>query len=95
MEIFLIFPVHLFKNIDKLVNKNVFLIEDPKYFTDFKYHKLKLAYHRSTMKAYYEYLIKNNIKVEYIDFYNINDKFYNSLINKNKKFICIIHVIKF
>jgi len=85
MEIFLIFPVHLFKNIDRLINKNVFLIEDPKYFTDFKYHKLKLAYHRATMKSYYEYLIKNNIKVEYIDFYNIDKKFYNSLINKNKK----------
>ena len=85
MEIFLIFSVHLFKNIDKLINKNVFLIEEPRYFTDFKYHKLKLAYHRSTMKSYSEYLIKNNIKVEYVDFYNVNEIFYKLLINKNKK----------
>jgi deoxyribodipyrimidine photolyase-related protein len=83
MEIFLIFPIHLFSNFDKLINKKVFLIEEHRYFNDFKYHKLKLAYHRSTMKSYYQYLIKNNIKVEYIDFYNVNEKFYKSLINKN------------
>jgi deoxyribodipyrimidine photolyase-related protein len=85
MEIFLIFPVHLFKNIDELINKNVFLIEEPRYFTDFKYHKLKLSYHRATMKSYLEYLINNNIKVEYIDFYNVNEKFYKLLITKYKK----------
>jgi deoxyribodipyrimidine photolyase-related protein len=85
MEIFLIFPVHLFKNINKLINKNVFLIEEPRYFKDYKYHKLKLAYHRATMKSYLEYLIKNNIKVEYVDFYNVNKNFYKLLINKNKK----------
>ena len=83
MEIFLIFPVHLFKNFDKLINKKVFLIEDPKYFTDFKYHKLKLAYHRATMKSYFDYLQTNNINITYIDFYNVNEIFYKSLIDKN------------
>ena len=84
MEIFLIFPIHLFKNFDKLINKKVYLIEEPRYFTDFKYHKLKLAYHRESMKYYYDYLVKNNIHVEYIDFYNVNEKFYKSLLMQNK-----------
>ena len=57
MNDFFVFPIHLFKNITNLKNKNVYLIEDPIYFTDFKYHKLKLAYHRSSMK-YYEFYLK-------------------------------------
>jgi deoxyribodipyrimidine photolyase-related protein len=83
METFLIFPIHLFSNIIKLKNKSVYLIEEPRYFTDFKYHKLKLAYHRSTMKSYQDYLIENNINVKYIDFIDVNDKFYKSITNKN------------
>ena len=82
---FLIFPHQLFYNIEHLSkDEQIYLIEEPRYFTDFKYHKLKLSYHRSTMKSYYKYLIKNNITTEYIDFYNVNENFYKSLINKNK-----------
>jgi deoxyribodipyrimidine photolyase-related protein len=84
MEFFLIYPVNLFLNINKLINKKVFLIEEPKYFTEYKYHKLKIAYHRATMKSYYDYLLNNNIKVEYIDFYNVNQIFYESLNDKTK-----------
>jgi deoxyribodipyrimidine photolyase-related protein len=68
MDIFILFPVHLFKNIDILHNKKIYLVEEPRYFTDFKYHKLKLAYHRATMKSYYDYLKNNNLDVYYINF---------------------------
>jgi len=68
MNIFIIFPIHLFLNIDLLQNKKIYLIEEPRYFTDFKYHKLKLAYHRATMKSYYDYLKNNNLDVTYIEF---------------------------
>jgi len=83
MELFLIFPIHLFSNIINLKNKDVYLIEEPRYFTDFKYHKLKLAYHRSTMKSYFDYLVENNIRVTYIDFMDVNNNFYKSFSNKN------------
>jgi deoxyribodipyrimidine photolyase-related protein len=80
---FLLFPIHLFKNINLLKGKKIYLIEDPRYFTDFNYHKLKIAYHRATMKSYYDYLINNSDKydiiVEYIDFNNDFDKFYNNI----------------
>jgi deoxyribodipyrimidine photolyase-related protein len=87
MDIFLIFPTQLYLNLNLLFNKKIYLIEEPRYFIDFKYHKLKLAYHRSTIKSYYDHLLKNKINVEYIDFYLVNAKFYKSLINivKDKK----------
>ena len=78
MDIFFIFPVHLFFNIDKLKNKTVYLLEEPIFFTKFKFHKLKIAYHRATMKSYYQYLVKNKIEVKYVDFNSINKDFYKS-----------------
>ena len=86
MSIFLLFPIHLFKNIDALKEKKlkVYLIEDPRYFTDFKYHKLKLAYHRATMKSYYKYLEENKIDVEYIEFHEDINIFYKKLNNENE-----------
>lgn len=98
---FFIFPTQLYNDIHILHNyKNVYLIEEPRYFTDFKFHKLKLAYHRATMKNYYDLLKKNKINVEYINFNKVNKKFYkslkeitfydpydNKLLNKLKKII--------
>ena len=80
MENFLIFPNQLY-NISKSTynSKIIYLIEEPKYFTDFKFHKLKLAYHRATMKKYYDYLVKKKYKVHYIEFDTINDNFYKNL----------------
>jgi deoxyribodipyrimidine photolyase-related protein len=74
-ESFFLFPVHLFSNVENLKDKKVFLIEDHRYFTDFKYHKLKIAYHRATMKSYYDFLKSKHINVEYIDLAD-TDKFY-------------------
>jgi deoxyribodipyrimidine photolyase-related protein len=83
MDIFLIFPIHLFLDINNLYNKIVYLIEEPRYFTDFKYHKLKLAYHRATMKSYYDYLLFNKINVKYINF-DDTEKCYKELNNLKK-----------
>ena len=63
--IFLIFPNQLFYNSFLLKYKHCvfYIIEEPRYFTDFKFHKLKLAYHRASMKKYYDYLKSKNFKV--------------------------------
>ena len=79
---FLIFPIHLFKDIKKLEKKKVYLIEEPRFFIDFKYHKLKIAYHRATMKSYYDYLKLNKIDVIYIEFNENINKIYSDM-NKN------------
>lgn len=93
MSSFLIFPTQLFRNIELLKNKTVYLIEDPRFFTDFSYHKLKLVLHRSTMKFYFDYLKKNNIDVHYVNFNesiktkikNIDISMYENVDNKLTK----------
>lgn len=80
--IFLIFPNQLYKDIKILEDFNkIYLIEEPRYFTDFNFHKLKLAYHRATMKKYYDYLKSKNLNVNYINFNKVTNSFYKSLKN--------------
>lgn len=79
---YLIFPIQLFYNLDHLDKSyKIYLLEEPRYFIDFKYHKLKLAYHRATMKKYYNFLKKENYNVKYIEYKNITKDFYNNLKN--------------
>lgn len=72
-----LFPIKLLS----LENINlIYLIEEPRYFTDYKFHKLKLIYHRASMKKYYDNII-NNINCKYIEYNNVNNDLYN-LLNK-------------
>ncbi len=88
--VFLIFPTQLFYNLEHLPKDQIiYLIEEPRYFTDFKFHKLKLAYHRASMKKYYSMLKKKKYNVEYIEFSNVTNQFYKSL-NKSKNDVTII-----
>lgn len=90
--VFLIFPHQLFNNIDHLeINDKIYLVEEPRYFTDFKFHKLKLAFHRATMKKYYDFLKKKKYNIKYIEYYNVND-FYKKILDNE---ITIIFVNDF
>jgi deoxyribodipyrimidine photolyase-related protein len=87
-DITLIFPTQLFQNIKYITTNNIYLIEEPIFFTKYNFHKMKLAFHRASMKCYYDYL-KNKLKklnIKYINFYDINDKFYKD-INAEKIYI--------
>lgn len=78
--IFFIFPHQLYYSLSHLDKSyKIYIIEEPRYFTYFKYHKLKLAYHRATMKKYYDYLDNKKYNVTYINFYKVNTEFYKSL----------------
>lgn len=77
MKIFLIFPTQLFEykylesSISQLKSKKIdifFIIEDNVYFRSHKFHKLKLAYHRASMKYYYDYLKLHKCAVKYFEF---------------------------
>ena len=72
-----LFPIQLITK--KYSFNKIILIEEPRYFTDFKFHKLKLIYHRSSMKKYYDDIIKKNIDVSYIDYNKVNNELYNKL----------------
>jgi|UniRef100_A0A6C0EDJ3 deoxyribodipyrimidine photolyase-related protein len=92
MEVFLIFPNQLYFNLTHLKNSViVYLIEEPRFFCDFKFHKLKLAYHRATMKKYHDYLKNKKINIKYIEFNNATNNFYKE-IYKNNSLIKIISV---
>ncbi len=83
---FIIFPVHLFSETEELKDKKVYIVEEPRYFEDFKYHKLKLVYHRASMKKYYDDLKKKKMDVTYIECDDV--KSFYTKIKKNKKIEC-------
>jgi len=76
---FIILPTQLYYDIDIDKTSKIYLVEEPRYFTDFNFHKLKLAFHRATMKKYYDFLIRKKYKVKYIEFDKINNTFYKEL----------------
>jgi len=75
---FLLFPTQLFRNIKLLKNQEIYLLEEPYYFTRLNFHKLKIAYHRATMKKYFENLTKKRLKIKYLEFNQVND-FYKKI----------------
>ena len=104
--IFIIFPNQLYYEIqfDETIKK-IYLVEEPRYFTDFNFHKLKLAYHRATMKKYFDYLKSKNYYVIYVSFNKVTNTFYKSLknityydmydnkINKKLKKLCECNIL--
>jgi deoxyribodipyrimidine photolyase-related protein len=67
-KIGLIFPHQLFENNELLFHCNeVYLIEEFLFFKLYTFHKMKLAYHRASMKFYEQFLINKGIKVNYIN----------------------------
>jgi deoxyribodipyrimidine photolyase-related protein len=58
---FLCYPTTLFEN-HEFEYEIIYMIEDPKYFTYYKYHKQKLVMHRATMRYYYDNCSSNNLK---------------------------------
>lgn len=83
-KIALIFPTQLFNNIKPLSDLNIiYLIEEPIYFTKYNFHKMKLAYHRATMKYYRDYLNGKGFTIKYIPFDKVNDNFYKNIKSEN------------
>ena len=76
-----LFPIKLIQKKIKNI-EHIYLIEEPRFFTDFKFHKLKIMYSRASMKKY-----KDNLKitVTYIDYYNVTNSLYEKL-NTNKTY---------
>ena len=59
----LIFPNQLFKKSPLLdLNCDIYVVEEFLFFNHYKFHKQKIAFHRATMKAYFDYLKETNNK---------------------------------
>ncbi|MGQ9799937.1 MAG: cryptochrome/photolyase family protein [Ignavibacterium sp.] len=68
LSISLIFPHQLFEKHPALgSDRIVYLVEENLFFTQYKFHKQKLVFHRASMKFYQEFLERKEIKVIYID----------------------------
>ena len=67
-ETTLIFPIQLFEDTSLIPTKDVILIEEKRFFTDFKFNKNKLVLHRASMKFYADYLTQKRFNVKYIEF---------------------------
>lgn len=90
-SIFIIFPHQLYDDIShikKLKPDIVYLIEEPVFFYDNKYkplkpHKIKLAFLRASMKAYFDIRLKKQLsktsRLTYIDYKTILSDKYNFL----------------
>lgn len=69
---FLIYPHQLFEDVQHLRDSDIaILIEEPLFFSEFRFHKQKLVLHRASMKAYAEYLQKNAVPTKHIEFHTI------------------------
>lgn len=66
MNIFLILPTQLFKDIDHLKNYDIVYLLEEEYYINPKYHKQKLLLHMSSMSYYFDYLVSNKINVKKI-----------------------------
>jgi deoxyribodipyrimidine photolyase-related protein len=83
-----LFPIKMIKTLFKKLGQpldKVILIEEPRYFTDFRFHKLKLVYHRVTMQSYEKELNRAKISTSYIDFNKVTSVTYSKL-NTNKTY---------
>ena len=64
----LIFPHQLFRGTPLLEGDGTFfLIEEDLFFSQFRFHKQKLIFHRASMRFYSDFLQESGHKVEYIE----------------------------
>ncbi len=67
----IIFPNQLFEKSLLIENLNpTYLIEEDLFFSQYKFHKQKILFHRDSMQNYYDYLTNKGLKILYIDSQN-------------------------
>lgn len=93
-DVHIIFPHQLFQNSEVLAKVNcIYLVEEYLFFSQYKFHKQKLVFHRASMKSYEHYLKDLGKKVVYIDAFDEKSDIRNLLISLQKQGIQKIHII--
>jgi deoxyribodipyrimidine photolyase-related protein len=64
---FIVLPNQLFKSLTPNIFKHVILAENSRFFSDFRFHKMKLVFHRASLKYYQQLLEKKKCRVCYLD----------------------------
>lgn len=66
-QITLIYPHQLFESHPALsVTKDVYLVEDGRFFTDFKFHKKKLLFHKASILAYKKEMVSSGYRITHV-----------------------------
>jgi len=83
MKAFLIYPHQLFEPLPEIKADLFVMVEDELFFTQYKFHKQKLAYHRATMKRYFDLLqVKNKIYIDAQDPRHRTEKLFEFLFQE-------------
>jgi len=69
---FIVLPNQLVKSLPPNTFEHVILAENNRFFSDFKFHKIKLVFHRASMKYYQQLLEKKKHKVSYLDYKSLS-----------------------
>ena len=93
-EITLLFPNQIIENTE-IFNTNIpiYLVEEYLFFNQYNFHQQKLAFHRSTMKFYENYLKNKGFHVFYIEAKNYESKTKNLIKNLIEKGLENIHIL--
>lgn len=95
-SVFILFPNQLYQDLSAIISLQpnaVYLIEEPVYFYDrhykpFKPHKIKIAFLRASMKAYFETCLRKHLsrkaELKYLDYSEIIHNNYNFIKNFKK-----------
>lgn len=68
VESVLIFPHQLFEGHPSFKKgRLIILVEDPRFFSEFHFHKQKLIFHRASLKSFDAFLRKKGFKTKYIE----------------------------
>lgn len=92
VNIGIIFPNQLFSELP-FESLSVILIEEHLFFTQYKFHKTKLAFHRASMKSYENLLIKKGLKVTYVESADSNHDIRETLRNLAAEGTKVIEII--
>lgn len=75
-KIVLVFPHQLFEHHPAITaDRHIFIVEHPRYFTDFNFHVQKIVLHRASCKAFYDRLKDEGYHVSYVAFNQVTDFF--------------------
>jgi deoxyribodipyrimidine photolyase-related protein len=60
VEALVIFPHQLFQNVHEERANHFFIVEESHFFTQYPFHKQKIAFHRASMRYYFDHLPHSN-----------------------------------
>lgn len=92
-EVLIVFPHQLFRKSEALHScETVVLVEEYLFFNQYKFHKQKIAFHKASMKAYENYLVRKNKNVNYVDAKNVLSDVRNLLPHLEKNGVSKLHI---